>query len=379
MAAPSAKRVTWAELFFDLVFVFAATQVSGLVRLHRGWTGVGIAVLVLTPMYWGWIGTSVYANRRDIEHARDRLGLLGLGLAVLAMALAVPGASTNRGVEFAAAYLALAILLWLLSFPEWRGARLNPYLISAAVTGPLLLTGALFTDGVRLGLWSLAAAVELSGLRLLRRQLARVRFDTAHLSERYGLLVLIALGESLVEVGSTAVRQPLSNGRFFAVVAAYALFAGFWWAYFVFAMRGLDRAFATTGRAQTDIIRPALSYAHLPFVCGIIGAAVGAIDAIAAPHRPIDRYSGTLLAGGASLYFATFAYARWQVYRTVSMRRLATAAACAALIPFAGRMPAMFFLAALAVIVAAVNAVEEVQAHRHGLEYLWRSRRPREP
>src|SRR6266545_2276812 len=191
--AASEKRVTWAELFFDLVFVFAITQVSGLLHEDHTWAGLGRALVVFVPIYWAWVGTSVHANTHEIDPL-DRLGIFAVGLCALFMAMATPDAYAERGVLFGAAYYGARIVLAFLIF-RGRGMTLSPFSVALFFSGPLLLIGGFFDDSVRVALWAVAALADLSAPRLLRRRLLTLRFDSSHMQERFGLLVLIALGE----------------------------------------------------------------------------------------------------------------------------------------------------------------------------------------
>ncbi|HEY3005218.1 MAG TPA: low temperature requirement protein A [Kribbellaceae bacterium] len=139
--APEEKRVSWAELFFDLVFVLAITQVSGLLSSDHSWGGLLRALVVFVPVYWLWVGTSLMANLHDVDRPSHRLGLFGVALAGLFMALSVPQAYGDRGLVLAFAYLAGRLIFGLMFF---RGALLrpSPYTISMYITGPLLVAGA---------------------------------------------------------------------------------------------------------------------------------------------------------------------------------------------------------------------------------------------
>src|SRR5262249_3167257 len=133
------KRVTWAELFFDLVFVFAITQVSELLHHDHSWAGVGRALIVFVPIWWAWVGTTIHANRHDVDTVHDTLGIFVVGLGSLGMALALPGAYGDRGALFGAAYLFLRLVLGVLVFRDWRGLRVNSFSVGMLGTGPLLL------------------------------------------------------------------------------------------------------------------------------------------------------------------------------------------------------------------------------------------------
>src|SRR4051794_16419012 len=134
------KRVSWAELFFDLVFVFAVTQVSALLHADHSWAGVGRALIVLAPMYWAWVGVTVFTNTRGTDSPRDRIGILMIGLGSLFMAMAVPEAFDDRGLLFGCSYLGLRIVTgWLVLWG--RPLFLNPVSVSLILTGPLLVVG----------------------------------------------------------------------------------------------------------------------------------------------------------------------------------------------------------------------------------------------
>jgi low temperature requirement protein LtrA len=263
------KRVSWAELFFDLVFVFAVTEVSALLRAETSWAGVGRSLVVFVPIFWSWVGTAVHANTHDIDNPLDRLGIFTIGLCGMFMALATPGAYTQRGVLFGAAYFATRIILAALIFRS-RPMTVNAYLVGLVVTGPLLLTGGLLPDSARVTLWALAALVDLATPALTRRRLVSIHFHSTHLPERFGLFLIIALGESVVAVGTPAAAAPqLHVSAVAAVAAAFALACGLWWVYFHFAADAIRYALATAS-VQTDIVREVLSYGHLAFISAII-------------------------------------------------------------------------------------------------------------
>lgn len=365
-ATPEGKRAAWPEFFFDLVYVFSFTQVARLLQATEKWRYLGFAIVVLVPLYWGWVGTSIYANRRDVENARDTLGIFTLGLGSFGMALAVPGADGTRGALFGCSYLFLRIVLALLSFPDYRGARRNPYTVGVVVSGPLLLVGGFATGPVRVGLWAIAGVADLSAPFVFRRTLARIRYDTTHLSERFGLLVIIALGVSLVLIGGRAAEQPLSPARLVAVAAAYALAASLWWAYFVVAIRGLWQVLSGA-EVQIEVIRPALSYGHLPIIAGIIAVIGGLAEVVTAPTDRLRSQAALLLVGGCALYLAAFGFIRWRLVRSVGWQRLGAAVACLCVLPIARFIPANAVLLTLLGITAALNLLEGLRVRRGGL------------
>ncbi len=364
MAEPATgeKRVTWAELFFDLVFVFAVTEVSGLLHHDHGWAGVLRALVVFVPIWWAWVGTSVHANTHDVDNPVDRVGIFAVGLFSLFMALAVRDVYGERGLLYGVSYFAIRLLLAALVF---RGGRItvNAFSVAAAVTGPLLVVGGLLHGGWRLALWALAALTDLSVPRLLRSRLALIHFNADHLPERFGLFLIIALGESIVAVGIAAAPDPMSPARLAAVAAAFTLACALWWVYFAFAANAVQYALSVA-QIQTDIIRQVLAYGHLSLIGAVIAVAVGLAEAVHHPTAPLHLDVAGLLLGGCALYLATFGYTRWRMFRRIGWGRLAAAALCLAVLPASPVLPALVVLLALVVITVALNAFEAAAVRR---------------
>ncbi|MFD7591678.1 low temperature requirement protein A [Kitasatospora sp. NPDC059812] len=356
------KRVTWAELYFDLVFVFAITQVSGLLHHHHDATGLVRALVVFVPVYWCWVGTTVQANIRDVDNLRDRLGILAVGLAGLFMALAVPGAYGGRGVLLGAAYwlARLVLLLLLIRLPGvWRG----PYGAGVLVSGPLLVVGGLLPDGPRLALWAAAALCDLAAPLVFRRRLAAVAYHPSHMPERFALFLLVALGESIVGIGGTAAGARLDVAELAAVAAAFTISAGLWWQYFVYAADAMRYA-VEVADSRRDVVRRIFQYGHLALAAGVIGVAVGFGETVADPWQALGPGSVALLYGGCGLYLLTFGYTRWMMFRKVATTRLGAAAVVLGLAPAVVRLPALAVLVALAVLLVALNVVEHVRVVR---------------
>jgi low temperature requirement protein LtrA len=351
------KRVTWAELFFDLVFVFAVTQVSALLHDDHSWAGVGRALVVFVPIYWAWVGMSVHANTHDVDNPIDRMGIFAVALCSLFMALAIPAAYAERGVLFGAGYFALRIVLAALFFRD-RPMTVNPFSVAVLVTGPLLLVGGVLDGSARVTVWGLAASIDLAVPALVRRRLARMQFDPTHLPERFGLFLIIALGESIVAIGVPAASTPhLSAGMVATVAAAFVLACALWWVYFVFAA-GAVRNALTNAQVQTDIIRQVFSYGHLPLIGAIIAVAVGLTEAVEHPGQHLDGAVAGLLFGGSALYLATFGYTQWRLFHSWSTTPLTAVAVVIALLPTATLIPALAALCTLIAVVVPLNLVE---------------------
>lgn len=351
------KRVTWAELFFDLVFVLAITQLSA--RLHDDHDALGVvrAAILFVPIYWAWVGTTIHANTHDVDNPVDRLGIFTVGLGALFMALSVPAAFSDRGVLFGASYLAMRAVLAALVFRSFRFTA-NAFSVALFITGPLLVLGAFVDADLRTLIWAAAALIDLSVPAVLRGRLIGVRFDHAHLPERFGLFLIIALGESIVAVGAPAAQaEDLAALTIVAVAAAFVLACALWWVYFHFAASAVEHALATAA-VQTDVVRRVLSYGHLAFICAVIAIAVGLGAAISHPDEALPGAEAALLFGGCALYLATFGYTRWAMFRQVSVTRLSAAAGVIVLSPLSLVAPAVACVGALGVAVGVLNAYE---------------------
>jgi low temperature requirement protein LtrA len=356
------KRVTWAELFFDLVYVFAVTEVSSLLLAHHSWGGVLRALIVFVPIYWSWVGTSVIANTQDLTSASSRIGIFAVALTGLFMALAVPEAYGEHGLLLGSAYLAARIVLAIMLFRRVP-FTLNPVAIGLCVSGPLMLAGGLLHGSAREAVWAAAAVIDLSSPTLLRGRLRRMRFDPGHLAERFGLFLIIAMGESVVAIGGPAASEELRAAVLASVAAAFVLVCGLWWVYFHFAADAMRYAL-TTAQVQTDIARHVMSYGHLSLIASVISVAVGMREVIADPGARLDWGVSGLLIGGCMLYLATFGYTRWKMFRLVSTTRLTASAAMLVLLPFAPHLPGLTMLVLVAAVLVGLNAVEYVRVQR---------------
>jgi len=359
------KRVTPLELFFDLVFVFALTQVTGLVSAQPTWQGLGQGVLLLGVLWWAWTAYAWLTNTVDPEEGLVRLSLLGAMAAMLVASLAVPGAFGEDALLFAVAYAVVRIAhLGLYGLagrgdPELTGAILR--LVPATTVGSGLLLVAAFLDGPAQGaLWVIALAVDLSGPLL--GGIRGWRLSAGHFAERHGLIIIIALGESIVAVGVGAAELDLDAGVVIAAVLGIAVAAALWWAYFdVVALVAERRLREATGVAQLAMARDSYSYLHLPMVAGIVLVAVGLKKTLAHVGDPLELVPAVALCGGVAMYLVAHVLFRLRNVRTLSRRRLVAAGALLALIPVALALPALGTLAAVTAVCAGLIGYEAIR------------------
>lgn len=356
------KQVSWAELFFDLVYVFAITEVSTLLQADHSWAGAGRALIVFVPAYWAWTATSVHANRQDVENATDRIGIFAVALSALFMGLAIPGAYGDRGLLYGGAYWVARLVLQVLAL-RWQSLHLNSFLVGAVVTGPLLVAGGLVEGNARIALWAAAALVDTLAPQLLRRR-ATAHFHSGHLPERFGLFLIVALGETIIAIGSPVTgTTPMGGDVLVTVAAAFVLTAALWWVYFAFAASALQFAVASAEK-QFDMVRHVLSYAHLGLISAVIAIAVGLHDAVAHPGQHLGAGVAALLYGGCGLFLIAFAYTRWRMFRLWSVTRLTAAAAVLVSLPLASRLPALQAVMWLAGLIVTLDVVEWYRMRR---------------
>jgi low temperature requirement protein LtrA len=357
------RRVTPLELFFDLVFVFALTQVTGFLADHLTWIGMLQGATLLVVLWWAWGGYSWLTNAVPAEEVISaRLVILTAMAAMLVASLAVPDAFGQYGVLFGLAYFVVRLLhvvLFVLATgntPETQQAflRLTPGFLLA----PALLIPAGFVDGFAQGtLWAVALAIDL-GVSLVRG-VSGFRVHAGHFVERYGLIVIIALGESIVAIGVGASGLELGAGVVLAAVLGVALAAALWWAYFdLFVLVAERRLSEAKGAERARLARDSYPYLHLPMVAGIILVALGIKTTLAHVGDPLGTIPAVALCGGVALFLLGHNAFRLRDVGSVSVPRLVVTILCCALIPVAVSVPSLVTLAILAGLMCALAAFE---------------------
>ena len=357
------QRVTPLELFFDLVFVFALTQVTSFLSDHLTWLGMLQAVALLTALWGAWAAYSWLTNAVPAEDVIPaRLVIFCAMAAMFVASLAVPDAFGEYGVIFGVAYFGvflLQVLLYALATsrdPEQRRAILR--VAPGFLGGPALLIVAGFLDDFAQGaLWAVALALEY-GVPAVR-SLSGFRIHPGHFAERHGLVVIIALGESIVAVGVGASGVELGPAVLVAVVLGIALAAALWWAYFDLVMLTAERRLsAAHGEERARLARDSYTYLHLPMVAGIIFAALGIEQTLGHVREPLGTIPAVGLCGGVALYLLAHNAFRLREEGSVSVPRLVVAVVCLALIPVGVSVPSLITLAVVALVLCGLAAFE---------------------
>ena len=377
------QRVTPLELFFDLVFVYAITQVTQLMSHDPTWRGVARGMLVLAALWWAWTGYAWLTNTLEPEESQVRAGMFGAMTAMLVVALAVPEAFESDAVLFGVAYLIvrlLHILLYAIAGkrdPDLLGAVLR--FTPSATLAPAIILAAGFVDGrAQAALWAVALAVDYLGALIGRG--AGWRVSPAHFAERHGLIVIIALGESIIAIGVGAAGVSLTPGILSATVLGIVAIAALWWAYFdVMAVLAQRQLSETSGATLARLARDYYSYLHLPMIAGIVLFALGLKETIEQVDEPLATIPAVALCGGLSLYFLTHVALRVRlvhfIRRTTTERpgwigpgRLVTGIAMLALIPAALALPALASLALVTGVCCALIAWDVIHYREHRIE-----------
>ena len=354
--------VTPLELFFDLVFVFGFTQVTTVLSDDPTWSGIGHGLLILAALWWAWAAYAWLTNTVYPDEGAVWGSMLVAMAAMFVAALAVPDVFGRHGVVFGVAFLIVNVMWLTLYGLAARGDRdlLAAILRSApsALAGAALIIAAGFVHGgLRPVLWLVAIAVGLFGPLLGGTSGWRV--EPAHFVERHGLIVIIAIGESLVAIGLGARSTDLGTGVIVAAVLGFVVTTSFWLAYFdFFQMRGQQLLAERSGVQRIALARDVYTYLHLPMVAGIVLFAFAMKTTLAHVGDELDTIPALGLCGGPALYLFAYVALRFRVSRTFGRGRLLAAVACALLWPLAIAVPALVALALVAAVWVALHAYE---------------------
>ena len=364
-AVEQEHRVTPRELFFDLVFVFAFTQVTTLLTHDPTFSGIGRGVLVLGALWWPWTGYAWLTNTVDPEEGFIGAALLVALIAMFLAALAVPRAFGDDGVLFGAAFLVVVAMHLALYALAGRGnrellvavLRLAPWTLLGATL--ILIAGFGFADGARTWLWIAALGCTYIGAGMSGSTGWRV--FPSHLAERYGLVLIIALGEAFVAIGIGVSKIGL--GEVAAAILGLLVATSFWLAYFdFFSIRGERMLINVRGPDRVALARDLYAYAHLPMIVGIVLFAFAMKIVVGHVGEELDWVPAFALCAGSALYLLTYSAIRTRVERRLSLSRGRFTAAIALLLvlPLATQVPAIAALALVTGVWLALHAYELV-------------------
>ena len=374
-------RVTPIELFFDLVFVFSLTQVTAMMAADLSARGIVRGLLVLALLWWCWVGYAWLGNVVQADEGVGRVAMFGAMAAMFVAALAVPEAFEDIGgglsgpVVLALAYLMVRVLhltiFWLAAGAghdyALRGQllRFAPSVIGSTV---LLLVASQLEGTAQILMWVAVLIVDYAGTILAGASGWRLN-SAAHFAERHGLIVIIALGESIVAIGVGVSSLPISWPVITASVLGLTLAGCLWWAYFDVLAIVAERALRSAqGEERARLARDGYSYLHLPMIAGIISTALGMKKVVEFVADTSHELSETLpilplasMYGGVALYLLAHVAFRFRIWHHVFVLRMASAVLIVALIPLAAQIPALASLALLTGVMVGLIAVETMR------------------
>jgi low temperature requirement protein LtrA len=354
------RRTSPVELLWDLVFVFAVTQVTTLLAHDLSWAGFGRSMLVLALVWWAWSAFVWAANAVDAESLTLRAALLSGLVLIFITGLSIPDAFGAHATLFATTYAGVRFIHLVLYADASRRGRASweaiaGFALTVVAGMGLLFVGSFLEGSSRVVLWTVAALIDYSGPAWLTRERLRglQRVAVAHFAERYGLFVIICLGESIVAIGLAASGREIDAELILAVALGLLITVGLWWTYFDrFAARAQERL--ESHRDPVLAAADAYSYLHLALVAGIIVFAVGVRFAIEGVDESLGEGARLALCGGVALYLVGHAAFALRIAGLLSYGKLVAAAAVLAVFALGGGLPAWAVAAAVGVVLAAL-------------------------
>ncbi|HEX4110410.1 MAG TPA: low temperature requirement protein A [Solirubrobacteraceae bacterium] len=364
MDEPGERRTTAVEMLWDLVFVFAVTQVSTLLRRDTSWAGFGRAMLVLALVWWAWSAFVFAVNAEDGDAPVTRNTVLAATVLIFLAGLAVPRAFGGEGALFAITYACVRLLyLGLYVDAARRGnarmASIGGFAFTIVVGLALLLAGAFVHGSGRVALWAPAVAIDLCGPGIIGRRRIRGLQSMAveHFAERYGLFIIICLGESVAGIGIGASGHAPSAAAVAGVGLTLLITVGLWWTYFD---RVADMARERLAVHPDPVVAAtdAYAYAHLILVAGIIIFAVGARDAVTHIDAPLTDAARLTLCAGVAVYLLGHAAFRRRLIGDWPVPNILAAAACLLVFAVSAHGHAWIPAAGVSAVLAALVAWE---------------------
>ncbi|MEL7069794.1 MAG: low temperature requirement protein A [Cyanobacteria bacterium J06634_6] len=363
------RHATWLELFFDLVFVLSMAELAHLLHAHPDWEGLTSFAILFIPVWWLWIDFSYYADQFDVNRGGYRLAFFGIMFGIVVMSLTIPDALGEGTANFAAAYATLRLVIIVLYLQAWRlvpqSRELTArYIASFSVAFFLWLVSIVVPVPIRFWLWAIALFIEISNGPITYLTIRNVPKQESHMDERFGLFVIIVLGEAIIAVASGVADTTWQWQSVLTASAGFLTAVSLWWMYFE--------------RADEDVINQALrggrkallcsyiyGYSHVFAFMGIVATGVGIQFAIeAAAGEVFSLPMRVALCGGIAVFLAGVTTLQWASthslpQRVVGMRSLLTLFSLC-LIPLSGLLSPWLTVGLLAVSLVAINKFDGV-------------------
>ena len=365
--AEEERKTSYIELFFDLVFVFAFTQVTALILEDTSVEGFLRSALVLAMVWWAWSAYAWMTDAIDVENSVTRLIMFAAMAAGFFMALSVPDAFQDEAAWFAVAYFVARVLhttLYAWGVREYPGqlravARLTPWFLLAALVA---LVGGFADPDYRAWIWLASLVIDVVGTLTVAR--GEWRISPSHFAERFALIVIIALGESIVAIGIGTSELDRDATYALAVVVAFVGVAALWWAYFDFTALAAERSLRrASSAARGPLARDVFTFFHYPIVLGIIFYAVAAKKTLEHPVDPLSDAGRWSLGLGVAMFLCAFALMRFRVLRRIAWERLGAAAVALGVAVLLDGTDAIVTLGVVILVLVLSVAVETARLH----------------
>ncbi|MEL6778554.1 MAG: low temperature requirement protein A [Cyanobacteria bacterium J06597_16] len=363
------RHATWLELFFDLVFVLSMAELAHLLHGHPSWSGLISFAVLFIPVWWLWIDFSYYADQFDVDRGGYRLVFLGVMFGIVVMALTIPDALSEGSANFAAAYAALRLVIIALYLQAWRlvpqSRELTArYATSFSVAFFLWLISIVVPAPIRFVLWAIALAIEISNGPITYLTIRNVPAQESHMDERFGLFVIIVLGEAIIAVASGVADTAWQWQNMLTASSGFVVAVSLWWMYFERSEESTINQ-ALRGGKRALLRAYVYGYSHVFTFMGIVATGVGIQFAIeAASGEMFSLPMRTALCGGVALFLAATTVLQWASptclpNRAIGMRVLLTLFSLG-LIALSGWLSPWFTVSLLAGLLVLINKADGV-------------------
>jgi len=374
IVSPDDQKVTFVELFFDLVFVYCVTQVASLIHGHFDLPTAGSALLVFWLVWWAWTQFTWALNAANTDHHRVQvITLLATAVAFL-MGVGIPGAIGDAALWFAAPYITVRVVgLLLYYWVAWSdpAQRQAVRVFGLLSLGGLVavLTGAFAGGMLQYWFWGLAIVLDLVAAGI-GGQREGWNLHAEHFVERHGLIVIIALGEALIVAAAGLAGAAKTPAAIATAVLAVAVTCGLWWTYFHSVRLTFEHALSSrAGFARSCMARDVFSVLHFPMLCGVIAMAAATEEALAHPDEALAASGRVFLASGAVLFVCGTAAATWRATGTTRPWRWVLAPVAGIAVAMIDTTPWMAMAILLAMLIV-VSLFERSPTGSDGLDYL---------
>ncbi|MBE9042292.1 low temperature requirement protein A [Oscillatoriales cyanobacterium LEGE 11467] len=363
------RHATWLELFFDLVFVFAIAELAHQLHSDLSWTGIAGFAALFVPVWWLWIDFSYYADQFDVNNGPYRLVMLGVMFGLVVMALTVPDALDGGAAEFATMYATLRLVIIFLYVQAWRFVPQSReltarYVLSFSVAFFLWLISIAMPEPTCFWLWAVALLIEISNGPITYLTIRCVPTQNSHMDERFGLFVIIVLGEAIIAVATGVAETDWQLGSILTGIGGFVVAVSLWWMYFERADESVINQALRGGKM--DLLRSYIyGYSHIFAFMGIVATGVGIQFAIeAAAGHSFGTEARTVLCGGAAIFLMGVTTLQWAspnpLPGKVIAARLTTAALTVLLIPVGVWLSPLAIVGWISIAFVALNRFDGI-------------------